>query len=301
MSMLWGLGGLQRRILGAGRGRGARSPAQIPARGWKDILIRTQREFTEDQIPMIAAGMAFYALLALFPTLGALVALYGLFADVTAAREHLRLLAFMLPPAALTLIGDEMVRITAARGQGLSFAFAVGFAAAIWSANAAVKALMTGLNVAYEQTESRGLVRRTVTSLAFTLGLLGFGVVALALTAAGTVIQTFAGAQAATLFGWVTWPVLLVGLTVALALVYRYGPSRPAPWRWITWGSAIAIVLWVGVSVGFSLYVGNFAHYDRTYGSLGAVVGFMTWAWLSGMVILAGAELNAEIERQAEG
>lgn len=301
MSMRWGLSGLQRSALRIGRGRGARSPAQIPVRGWKDILIRTQREFTEDQIPMIAAGMAFYALLALFPTLGAMVALYGLFADVAQAREHLRLLAFMLPPAALTLIGDEMVRITAARGQGLSFAFVVGFVAAIWTANGAVKALMTGLNVAYEQKEDRGLVRRTATSLAFTLGLLAFGVVALGLTAAGTFIQTFAGERAATLFGWVTWPVLLAGLTVALALVYRYGPSRPAPWRWITWGSAAAIALWVGVSMAFSLYVGNFAHYDRTYGSLGAVVGFMTWAWLSGMVILAGAELNSEIERQADG
>ena len=298
--MRWGLSAVQRGLR-ANRGRGARSPAQIPARGWKDILIRTRREFTDDQIPMIAAGMAFYALLALFPTLGAMVALYGLFADVAQVREHLRLLAFMLPPAALTLIGDEMVRIAAARGQGLSFAFLFGFAAAVWSANGAVKALMTGLNVAYEQKETRGLLRRTATSLAFTLGLLVFGVAALGLTAAGTVIQTFAGARAATLFGWVTWPILLAGLTVALALIYRFGPSRRAPWRWITWGSAVAIALWVAVSMAFSVYVGNFAHYDRTYGSLGAVVGFMTWAWLSGMVILAGAELNSEIERQARG
>jgi membrane protein len=172
--------------------------------------------------------------------------------------------------------------------------------AAIWSTNGAVNALMTGLNIAYEARESRGLIRRLLISLGFTLGLLTFGLAALVMLAAGPVIQTFAGAHAATVFGWASWPVLLAGLTAALALLYRYGSSRgPVRWRWITWGSGAAIVVWVAVSEVFSVYVGNFAHYDRTYGPLGAVIGFMTWTWLSSMVVLAGAELNAEIERQA--
>ncbi len=286
--------------VGAGRGRGAHSPSGIPARGWKDILQRTYTEFTQDQIPLIAAGMTFYILLALFPGLGALVALYGLFADVGQMQQHLHILAFILPPSALTLIGGEMVRLATSKGQGLSAAFAIGLLAAVWSTNSAVRALMTGLNIAYEAHETRSLIRQVVISLAFTLGLLAFGLGALALLAAGPLIQTVAGAHAATVFGWTSWPVLLAGLTLALALLYRYGPSRPpVRWRWITWGSAAAIAVWVAVSEGFSLYVGNFAHYDRTYGSLGAVIGFMTWTWLSSIVVLAGAEMNAEIEQQA--
>jgi membrane protein len=286
--------------IGAGRGSGAASPADIPARGWRDILDRTRKEFAEDQIALIAAGMTFYTLLALFPGLGALVALYGLFADVGQMQQHLHILAFLLPPSALTLIGDEMVRLAASKGQGLSAAFVIALLAAIWSTNGAVNALMTGLNIAYEARESRGLIRRLLISLGFTLGLLTFGLAALVMLAAGPVIQTFAGAHAATVFGWASWPVLLAGLTAALALLYRYGSSRgPVRWRWITWGSGAAIVVWVAVSEVFSVYVGNFAHYDRTYGPLGAVIGFMTWTWLSSMVVLAGAELNAEIERQA--
>ena len=135
--------------------------------------------------------------------------------------------------------------------------------------------------------------------MAFTLGLLVFVISAVALLALKPVIETFIGHQAAVVFGWLSWPALLVGLTVGLALLYRYGPSRdPVRWRWITWGSAGVIVFWVIASLLFSLYVGNFAHYDKTYGSLGAVIGFMMWIYLSTVVVLAGAELNSETEHQ---
>lgn len=290
---------LKRRAAERGRGRHAHSLKDIPLRGWKDILLRTAKEFTDDQIPMIAAGVTFYSLLALFPGLGAFVALYGLFADVAEAQKHLHLLAFMLPPDALRFIGEQMIRMAAAKTGGLSLAFIVSLLVSIWSANGAVKALMTGLNIAYEEHERRGFVKRTLVSLVFTLGYLTFAIVAIGLLAAGPAIQTFAGEHAAMVFSWVSWPLLLAGLILGLAVLYRFGPSRdPVQWKWLTWGSVGAVAVWVIVSALFSLYVGNFAHYDRTYGPLGAVIGFMVWVWISSLVVLAGAELNSEIEHQ---
>ena len=283
----------------AGRGRFARSPQQIPKRGWKDILLRAKAEFSEDQVPLIAAGVTFYTLLALFPGLAAFVGLYGLFADVADAQRHLALLSFILPTAALQFIGDQMIRIAASGKDTQSLAFVAGLLISIWSANGAVKALMTGLNIAYEEQEKRSLIKKTLVSLAFTVGFLAFLLGGIALVAAGPVVETLFGGQAAAVFGWISWPALLLGLTVGLALLYRFGPSRdPVQWKWISWGSAGVVLFWVVSSALFSLYVGNFAHYDKTYGSLGAVIGFMMWIYLSAVVVLAGAELNSEIEHQ---
>lgn len=291
--------GQKRRRHEPGRGRLARKPEEIPARGWKDILLRTKDEFVEDQIPMIAAGVTFYTLLALFPGLAAFVALYGLFADVHEVQHQLATLSFVVPPTTLRFLGDQMIRLAAADKGGQSFAFVIGLLASIWSANGAVKALMTGLNIAYEEKERRSFVRRTLVSLAFTVGFLVFLLATIAVLAAPPAIATFVGAHAAMLFRWITWPLLLAAIATGLALLYRFGPSRdPVRWRWITWGSAAVLVFWILASVGYSIYVGNFAHYDKTYGSLGAVIGFMMWIYLSMVVLLAGAELNSEIEHQ---
>lgn len=282
-----------------GRGRAARTPRQIPRKGWRDILIRTRKEFSADQIPLIAAGVTFYTLLALFPALGAFVALYGLFADVQEAQRQLQLLSGFMPASALNFIGDQMLRLAAAQEGGLSLAFVIGLLTSIWSANGAVKSLMTGLNIAYDEQEKRGFVRTTLISLAFTLALIIFGLAATVVLGAGPAVQAYVGSGAALLVNLISWPILLVALGIGLAVLYRFGPSRePARFQWISWGSAAALVLWLIVSVLFSLYVGNFAQYDKTYGSLGAVVGFMMWSWLSNLIILAGAELNSEIEHQ---
>lgn len=282
-----------------GRGRRARSPLQIPLKGWKDILIRTGKEFSEDQIPMIAAGISFFTLLALFPGLAAFVALYGLFADVAEAQHHLQVLSHILPAGALNLIGDQMIRMAAAQKGGLSLTFVVGLLTSIWSANGAIKAMMTGLNIAYEEEETRGFVHKALLSLAFTLGLIVFGVAAVGVLGAGPAVEAYAGHHAAMVLNLISWPILLLAMAVGIALIYRFGPSRdPVRFQWITWGSGLALLLWLGVSMLFSLYVGNFAHYDKTYGSLGAAVGFMMWNWLSNLVILAGAELNSEVEHQ---
>jgi membrane protein len=288
-----------RRALEPGRGRRARSPGEIPKRGWKDILLRTKAEFSQDQVPLVSAGVTFYTLLALFPGMAAFVGLYGLVADVSDVQRHLALLSFMLPSSALNFLGQQMVRLAEANNGSLSLAFVVGLLASIWSANGAMKAMMTGLNIAYDEEERRGFVRKTLTSLAFTLGFLAFIMAMIGLLAAQPFIETFVGPRAATMFGWISWPIMLAGLIVGLALLYRFGPSRdPVKWRWISWGSGAVIVFWAIASALFSLYVANFAHYDKTYGSLGAIIGFMMWAYLSTMVVLAGAELNSEIEHQ---
>jgi membrane protein len=281
------------------RGREATSPTEIPPKGWKDVLLRTFKEFGRDQIPLIAAGITFYTLLALFPAMAALVSLYGLFADVHDLQRQMAAASPVLPAGALKFISDQLGRLVAAHKGGLSLTAAIGLLASIWSANGAVKALLAGLNIAYEQEESRGFFRSTLISLAFTVGLIVFGVVAMAALGAGPFIGLLFGKGAALVFNIASYVVIVVLLSLGLALLYRYGPSRhPAKMQWVSWGSGAAIVLWLAVSALFSLYVGNFAHYNRVYGSFGAVVAFMMWVYLSNMVVLLGAELNGEMEHQ---
>lgn len=283
----------------AGHGRQAERPGEIPPRGWRDILLRTFKEFNADQIPLIAAGCTFYALLALFPGIGAFVALYGLFADVSDVQRHVQAMSAILPGGTISLIGDQLTRVAAAREGGLSLAFVVGLLVALWSANGATRAIIIGLNIAYEEREKRGLAGQILISLGFTVGVLLFAIVAAALAALGAAIEARAGGSAGLAYTAVYWPALFLGVAAGMTLLYRYGPSRaPARWRWISWGSGLAAVAWLAMSAGFSFYVANFGHYDRSYGALGAVIGFMTWTWLSSMVLLLGAELNAEIEHQ---
>jgi membrane protein len=284
-----------------GRGLGARSPAAIPLPGWKDIAVRTWSEFNNDRITQVAGGVAFFALLAVFPALAAFVSLYGMFGDVGAAEKQLSLFSGVLPHDTIKFAAEQMARF-AAKGSGqLSFAFVLSLLVSIWSANGAVKALFDGLNVAYEQHEKRGIVRLNLTSLLFTVGGLVFVIAALSAVVVTPIALAFFGYRYG--LGWLDllrWPGMLAAAVVALSVLYRYGPSRRRPrWRWITWGGAVAAVLWLLASMGFSFYVGAFAHYDRTYGSLGAVVAFMTWIWLSSIIVLAGAELNSEIEAQS--
>jgi membrane protein len=275
-------------------------PSDIPARGWKQILGRTFKEFGEDEIPMISAGVTYYTLLALFPGVAALTSLYGLFADVGEAQRNLNTLSAILPGGAITLIGDQMRHVAAVGTTGLSLALVGGLLVSIWSANGAIKAMITGLNIAYEQQEQRKFIAKTLVSLAFTLGYLAFALLAIAMVAARPVVAHYVGPTAGLIYTVAIVPVLVVLLGVGLALLYRYGPNRPdVKWRWISWGSAVATIAWMVMSAAFSFYAAKFGTFNKTYGPLGAAIGFMVWAWLSSMVILLGAELNCEIERQA--
>jgi len=282
-----------------GRGRDAERPGDIPPRGWKDILVRTWKEFGDDQIPLIAAGCTFYTLLALFPGVTAFVALYGLFADVGEARSHIQDLSGVLPAGLISLVGDQMLKVTTAGEGGLSLAFAIGLATALWSANGAMKAIITGLNIAYDETEKRGFVAKTLVPLGFTLALITFAATAIGLGALGAGVAASFGDLAGIAYTVIYWLGLFFGLVVGMTLLYRFGPSRSrVRWRWVTWGSGLAALAWVVMSAGFTFYVANFGSYDETYGTLGAAIGFMTWTWLSSLVFLMGAELNSEMEHQ---
>ncbi|MBV9862524.1 MAG: YihY/virulence factor BrkB family protein [Alphaproteobacteria bacterium] len=285
----------------AGRGRDADTPSEIPPRGWKDILWRLYDEFNKDRILAVAGGVTFYTLLALFPGIAAFVSLYALFADAGAIQGHLSGLAGILPGGAIDVISEQLKRISSKSSPSLGFGFVFGLALALWSANAGMKALFDALNVAYEEEESRGFIALNLRSFAFTLGAIALLFLTIGIVVGVPAALNYLGLGTATdwLVSVLRWPAILVIVVLLLAVLYRYAPNREkAQWRWITWGSALASVLWLIASLLFSWYTANFGKYNETYGSLGAVVGFMTWIWISVTVVLVGAELNAEMERQ---
>jgi len=270
-------------------------------RGWKNILLRVYQNIGKHRIVVIAAGITFYSLLAIFPALAALVAIYGLFADPTSMAAHLDSVSDLLPGGAIDIIRDQMNRLAAQGSGSLGVAFIVGLAVSLWSANAAVKSIFDALNLVYGEVEKRGLVGLNLASLAFTSAGILFVLLAIAaIVVLPTALGLLGLAEAtAILVKILRWPALLVVVSIALALLYRYGPSRERPkWRWISVGSTFAAVGWLAFSLLFSWYAANFGTYNKTYGTLGAVVGFMVWMWLSTIVVLVGAELDAEMEHQ---
>lgn len=284
----------------ADRGRLARTPAEIPPRGWSDVVHRLAHAIVRDRVFSLAAGVAFYAVLAIFPALGASVTLYALFADASQAAAHLDLLAGVLPPGAAELLGEQMTRMAAAAGT-LGSALLVNLALSVWSANAGVAALCDALNVVFKEEEKRSYAQFYAMTLLFTLFAVAFLALALGLIVVLPVALKYlgwggAGERALAL---ARWPALYCGVLGVLMLFYRYGPSRtPAQWKWVSPGGAFAAALWLGASIAFSWYVASFDSYSRMYGSLGAIIAFMIWLWLSSVVALLGAEIDAQAELQ---
>ena len=284
-----------------GRGRTAAHPLEVPVRGWKDILFRVWKNIGKDRVILVAAGVTFYLILALFPAIAALVAIYGLFADPTTITSHLDSIAALVPAGALEVIRDQITRVASQGRTTLGLTFIAGFLVSLWSANAGMKSLFDALNLVYNEPERRSFIWLNIISLMFTVLAIVFVLVASGVMVVIPIVLNFIGLGGATemVIKIARWPALLIIVTLALALLYRYGPSREKPqWRWITWGSAVAAVSWVVVSILFSWYAENFGSYNRTYGSLGAIIAFMIWIWLSIIVVLIGAELNAETEHQ---
>lgn len=283
-----------------GRGRLAHAPHHIPMKGWKDVAWRTYQEIGHDKLPAVAGGVTFYTLLALFPAIGVFVSLYGIFADLTAVREQLNSMSQVLPREVVGIVGEQMVRLATRPQASLSAAFIISLLLSVWSANAGMKALFDGLNIAYDEDEKRSFIRRTLMTYGFTFGGLVFLVIMSGLLVATPLAFERLGLHAfASIWVPLRWLVLLAVAAVAFSIIYRFAPSRANPrWRWVSVGGAFAAIFWLGGSLGFSWYVNNIAHFDATYGSLGAVIGFMMWIWFSVMVVLIGGELNAEIEHQ---
>ena len=292
---------LKPQLRSRGQGHNATLPSDIPARGWWSILKRVVSESYDDRIMTEAAGITFYALLSIFPALTALVSLYGLFSNPLTVAQQLNYVSGFVPQSGMELIDAQLKRLTSGEPTALGFGAIFGLLLALWSSNQGTKAMFDALNIVYDEKEKRSFITLTLTTLAFTFGALVFVMLAIAGIVVLPVVLNFLwlGSEAELLLRLARWPVLLLAIITLLSVLYRFGPSREkARWRWVSWGSVAAALLWALVSAGFSFYVGRFANYDATYGSLGAVIGFMTWIWLSAMVVLAGAELNAEMEHQ---
>ncbi|KAF2992655.1 YihY/virulence factor BrkB family protein [Methylocystis sp. MJC1] len=282
------------------RGRAASTPSEIPARGWKDVLSRVFDDINRHRILAIAAGVTFYALLAIFPAIAAFVAIYGLVADPSTISEHLQALSGFLPAEGLSIIGDQIRRVAAQGATKLGLASLIGVLFSLWSANAGMKATFDALNVVYQEEEKRGFFKLNAISLGFTLA--GMALLALSLGAMVILPRALEAVGLPALETWTSalrWPILLIVIAIAISVVYRFGPSRDrAQWRWVSWGAAFAAISWLIASLLFSWYAANLGNFNKTYGSLGAAIGFMLWMWVSAIVLLVGGELDAEMEHQ---
>ncbi len=285
----------------AALGRLATRPAHIPWRGWKQVLRRTLTEMVSDRISLAAAGCAFWATLALFPALSTLISVYGLAFDPATVEPQLQVLSQLLPPSAFSLIEARVHLLVSQPPGALTFSLVLSFLIALYSATTSTKSILAALNLAYDEAETRGIVRYQLTALAMTLCAVVaavVGITVLVLLPLGLQLLEVPGDQKL-LAQLGSLGVLLVFVVLALSVLYRFGPSRrKAAWRWVTPGSMVATLLWLVASAAFSYYVGTYASYDATYGPLGTVAGVMMWFWVTVYAVLLGAELNSELELQ---
>jgi len=282
-------------------GRRARWPTGIPAAGWRDIAKRVFFQVQEDQLTLIAAGVAFYAMLAVFPAIIALVSVYALVADPDQVRAQLAPVADTLPGGAGDLIVDQLKTATELGSGGLTLGLVLSVLVVLWSVSNGITALISGVNLAYDEQDTRGFVRLRASALGFTVVALVVAASSLGLVAAFPVVldQLGLGTLGRSLVNVARWVGLTLLIGVALAALYRYGPDRDrARWRWVSWGAFVAVVLWLAASAAFSLYVSNFSNYHETYGALGAVAILLLWLYLSSFIALLGAEIDSEIEHQ---
>lgn len=283
------------------RGRRAGSPMHVPARGWKDVALRVKDQFRRDDVPLLAAGVAFFALLALVPTLVALVSVYGLVADPADIENNIEGVMSAAPTEVQDLVTSQLSTIVETESTGLQLGALVGLVVALWSASSGTKNLMGAVNRAYDETDERGFLKLRGLALVLTVA----AILATSVTVAGLIVLPNAldtsGAEGTVRMVLMIgrWPVFAVIALLALAVLYRWAPDRnDAQWRWVSPGALLATGVWLVASVGFSIYTANFGNYNETYGALGAVVVVMLWLFITAFVIIAGAELNAELERQ---
>ncbi|GAA3964856.1 YihY/virulence factor BrkB family protein [Allohahella marinimesophila] len=283
------------------RGRAAQSPLEMPILGWRDILMRVVSETLKDNLGLVSAGVAFYFLLAIFPSIAAFVSIYGLLYDPADAQAQVSSMMGLLPEDARKLMLDQMQALTGGSQKALGFGAVIGILLALVSAMRGTMALMIALNIVYEERETRNFIMLRLVAFALTIASVLFIIVALALIAAlPAILQQYGfGSWVAQAFSMARWPLLALLFITILSTMYRLGPSRAKPqWRWVTVGSVVSTLLWLGGSALFSWYVSGFANYNETYGSLGAVVILLMWFYVTAYIILLGAELNSELEHQ---
>jgi membrane protein len=282
-------------------GADADRPKEIPAKGWLQVTKRAWKEAKTDQVPLLAAGVAFFSFVSLFPAMIASVMLYGLIADPQTVQRQAQELSQALPRDAASLITEQMRSIVNSPQQGLGIGLVVSLAAALWAASGGVGQMLSAINIAYDEEETRGFVKRKALALLLTLGAILFAVVAVTLIAVAPVVldALFPSGAIRVLLEVARWVGLLVAVAVGLGILYRFAPDRDNPkFSWVTIGAAVATVIWLVASLGFSLYVDNFGSYGETYGALAGVVVLLLWLWITVYIVLLGAEINAEAEQQ---
>lgn len=282
---------------------GARAdrPTDIPAAGWKQVLVRTKDEIKADRVALMAGGVTFYAMLAIVPALIAAMTVWGLVSDPVEVERQVTSFASQLPAGAADLIDSQVGRIAETSSTTLGWTLVVSLLAALWSASSGTKGLMNAINAAYDEPETRGFLKERGIAIALTVGAIFFALILVGLIAVVPAVLGAVGLGAAAEYAitWGRWPLLAIVLMGGLAVIYRFAPDREDPrWSWLTPGAVAAVLLWLVASVGFSVYVSSFGSYNETYGTMAGVVVLMLWLFLSSFAILVGAELNAEAERQ---
>ena len=282
-------------------GRQASSPATMPGRGWWQIIKRVARRFGEDNLSLVSAGVAFYALLGLFPALAALISVFGLVADPHQVQAQFANLKGILPNDAYSLMSQQLTGLAGGSGGQLGIGLVVAILLSVWGATRGTRSLIVALNIAYGEEDTRGLIQQNLMAFGMTLFLILVVVTAIIAVVGAPIVLGFFGPDrlVPVLIHWLRWPLLAFVAMLALAVLYRYGPARrKAQWRWLPVGSVLALGLWLVASSLFSLYVSRFADYNATYGAVGGVIILLMWLYLSALAILLGAELNAELEHQ---
>ncbi len=286
-----------------GRGRDAQHPGEIPAMGWKDTLLRVKNDISEDRLSMISASMSYYALLAFVPAITSLVLLYAWFSDPSKISNHISQISQFIPSEAEEILRGQLTTLSSTTSSTLGLSAIGTLLFSLWSASKGSGSVIEAMNIIYEERECRKFLKRT--SLAIALTFLGtilslFAMVVVVALPAITGIFNF-GAVFETLSIAAGWVILLLIFSFYLSCIYRFGPCRhKAKWKWVSVGSIIASVLWAATSVLFSWYASSFGDYNKTYGSLGAVIVLMMWFYFSSFIILLGGEINSELEHQTK-
>lgn len=282
-------------------GRYAKTPTDMPKKGWKEIGKRVKGRFDEHSVSLVAAGITFYILLALFPAITALVAVYGLIADPATIQSQVSNLQGIVPSGALGVIQSQLERLTSQTNSSLSIAFAVSLLLSIYSSTKGVKALFTAMNIAYEEKDERGFIKKNLISMAFVVASIVLAILAIAtLVVIPSVLSLLPLPSGVTVLVAVVPPLVLALLAIAwVAGLFRFGPDRrSAKFKWLTPGAVLTILGWVAASLAFSFYASNVKNFDATYGSMASIIVFLMWTWIMMIVLLAGAELNAQLEHQ---
>ena len=282
------------------QGRDADAPSEVPAGGWKDILKRVMGQISDDNVGLMAGGVAYYAMMSLFPAIAATVMIYGIVADPQQVSDTLGSFLEALPSSASSLVETQLQDVASSSGGALGFGAVITILTSLWSASAGMKGLIGGINTAYDETETRSFVPLRGLAIGLTVAAIVGLLVSITLIAVlPNVLETLGLGALQPLVTYGRWPLLALLVMGGLAYLYKLAPDRDNPeFKWVTPGSIVATILWLLGSAAFSIYVSNFGSYDETYGALGGVIVLMLWLFLTGFIVLLGAELNAEAERQ---